>query len=156
MIETQLNHVNYQVAEVQLIYKTKVKASQRPKITTSKDAFDVLLSGWDIQKLELVEQFKVLLLNRDNKVLGIFELSSGGVSATVVDSKLIFAAALKGVATGIIIAHNHTSGNPKPSHMDIDLTKKIKEAGMFLDIRLFDHIILTTEGYFSFADEKLI
>ena len=85
----------FEVAEIQLTYKTKVKPSQRPKITSSKDAYDILLENWDADKIEFVEQFKVLLLNRANKVLGIFEVSTGGVSGTVADPKLVFAAAIK-------------------------------------------------------------
>ncbi len=146
----------YQVAEIQLTYKSNVKPSLRPKITGSKDAYDVLLENWDGSKIELVEQFKVMLINRANKVLGIFELSTGGVSGTVADPKIIFVAALKGGASGIIVAHNHPSGNLNASQSDIDLTRKLKEAGKFLEIQLLDHVIVTTEGYFSFADEGLI
>jgi DNA repair protein RadC len=97
-----------------------------------------------------------MFTNRANKVLGIFELSTGGVSGTVADPKLIFAAALKVAASGLILSHNHPSGNLQPSQADIDLTRKIKEAGKLLEIQLLDHIILTTEGYYSFADEGLI
>lgn len=146
----------YQVAEIQLTYKSNVKPSLRPKISTSKDARDVFMESWDDTKLELVEQFKIMLTNRANKVLGIFELSTGGVSGTVADPKLIFAAAIKGAASGIIMAHNHPSGNLNPSRADIDLTRKIKEGGRLLEIQLLDHIILTSEGYYSFTDEGLI
>lgn len=146
----------YQVAEIQLIYKSKVKPSERPKISTSRDARDVFMGMWDNTKLELMEQFKVMLTNRANKVLGIFELSTGGVSGTVVDPKLIFAAAIKGIASGLILCHNHPSGNLQPSQADIDLTRKIKEAGKLLEIQLLDHIILTSEEYYSFADEGLL
>jgi DNA repair protein RadC len=150
------NQPSYQVAEVQLIYKSNVKPSQRPKIATSKDAQQIFMSMWDETKLELAEQFKVMLLNRGQKVLGIFELSTGGISGTVADPKLIFAAALKGVASGIILAHNHPSGNLKPSQSDIEITRKVKEAGRFLEIQVLDHLIITTEGYYSFADEGLL
>lgn len=144
------------VAEIQLIYKSNVKPSERPKISSSRDARDVLMGMWDDTKLELMEQFKVMLTNRANKVLGIFELSTGGVSGTVADPKLIFAAAIKGAACGIIMAHNHPSGNLQPSQADIDLTRKIKEGGKLLEIQLLDHIILSSEGYYSFADEGLL
>lgn len=146
----------YQVAEIQLTYKSNVKPSQRPKINSSRDAHTVLRETWDQTKIELVEQFKVMLTNRANKVLGIFEVSTGGISGTVADPKLIFAAAIKAAASGIILSHNHPSGNLQPSQADIDLTRKIKEAGRFLEIQLLDHIIITTEGYYSFADEGLI
>lgn len=142
-----------QVAEIQLIYKSNVKPSLRPKITGSKDAYNVLVENWDSSKIEFVEQFKVMLLNRANKVLGIFEVSSGGSTGTVADPKLIFAAAIKTNTCGIIMAHNHPSGNLRPSQADIDLTKKMKEGGKLLEIQILDHLILTTEGYYSFADE---
>jgi len=149
-------HFDYQVAEITLSYSTNVKPSLRPKISGSRDAYELLLSNWDQSRLEFQEQFKAMYLNRANKVLGIVEISSGGISGTVADPKLIFAGALKACASGIIVCHNHPSGNLSASQSDIDLTKKLKEAGKFLEIQMLDHIILTTEKYFSFADEGLI
>lgn len=145
-----------QIAEVDLIYKTKVKASERPYIKNSKDGYELLLKTWDENKIDFVEQFKVLFLNRAKGVLGIYEVSSGGITGTVADLRLIFAASLKANACSIIISHNHPSGNLKPSQADEQLTQKIKQAGMLLDINLVDHIIVTTEGYYSFADEGLL
>ena len=144
------------VAEVELVYKSKVKPSQRPLIKSSKECYDILLQNWDQNKIEFVEQFKIILMNKANRVLGIYELSTGGVSSTVVDVKLVFVAALKANACNIILSHNHPSGNLKPSKQDEELTGKIKEAGKFLDIQVSDHIIVTSEGYFSFADEGLL
>ncbi len=144
------------VAEVELIYKSKVKASERPLIGTSKDAASLLMELWNEDKIDFVEQFKILLLNRANRVLGIVEISSGGVTGTVADPKLIFAAAIKANACGIIISHNHPSSSLKPSRADEQLTQKIKQAGQFLDITLLDHVIVTSEGYYSFADEGLL
>jgi DNA repair protein RadC len=146
----------FQIAEIQLLYKTNVKPSLRPKISSSQDAYEILKSNWDEYKIELVEQFKILLTNRANKVLGIFEVSIGGIAGTVADPKLIFIAALKAGASGLILSHNHPSGNLNPSQADIDLTRRIKEAGKLLEIQLLDHVILTSEGYYSFADEGLI
>ena len=146
----------YQVAEIQLTYKSNVKPSLRPKITSSKDAYGVLLENWDGSQIELLEQFKVMLLNRANKVLGIFNLSTGGVTGTVADPKIIFAAALKTTACGIILSHNHPSGNVRASQADIELTRKIRDGGRLLDIQLLDHIIVTREEYLSFADEGLL
>lgn len=142
-----------EVAEIQLTYKSNVKPSLRPKISTSRDAFTILKENWDESKIEFVEQFKVMLTNRAQKVLGIVEISTGGVSGTVADPKVIFAAAIKASASGFILAHNHPSGNLTPSQADIDLTKKMKEGGKLLEIQLLDHLILTTEGYYSFTDE---
>ena len=144
------------IAEVELIYKSKVKASDRPTITSSKDAADLLLGLWNENKIDFIEQFKLLLLNRANKVLGVIDISSGGVTGTVADPKIIFAAAIKCNAVGIIMAHNHPSGNLKPSRADEELTQKVKGAGLLLDIRLLDHVIVSSEGYYSFADEGLL
>lgn len=146
----------YQVAEIQLTYKSNVKPSLRPKISTSRDAFNILKENWDEDKIEFVEQFKVMLTNRAQKVLGILEVSTGGVSGTVADPKVIFVAAIKAGASGFIMAHNHPSGNLTASQADIDLTRKMKEGGKFLEIQLLDHLIVTTEGYYSFADEGLL
>ena len=146
----------FEVAEIQLSYKSKVKASLRPKINSSNDAYCILLESWDEDKLEFVEQFKVILLSRANRVLGIYEVSTGGVSGTVADPKLVFAAAIKSNASGILLSHNHPSGNLKPSEADLALTRKLKEGGKFLEVPVLDHIILTSEGYYSFADEGVL
>lgn len=151
-----LNPINQHLAEVQLSYKTKVRPSDRPQISGSSDAYSLLIQSWDFNTIELCEEFKVLFLNRANKVLGIFNLSKGGVAGTVADPKLIFVAALKANASGIILAHNHPSGNPQPSQADIDLTKKCKEGGRLLEVQVLDHLILTTEKYFSMADEGVM
>ena len=146
-----------QVAEIELIYKSKIKASERPTVTTSRDAFKLFKQNWDENKIEFIEQFKVLFLNRSNKVLAIFELSTGGVTGTVADPKLVFAAALKLNACNIILCHNHPSGSLKPSMADEQLTQKIKEAGKYLDLPVIDHLIITSEdSYYSFADEGLL
>lgn len=146
----------YKVAEVELIYKSKVKASDRPKISSSKDAFNVLSKSWDENKIELVEQFKIMFLNKANKVLGIFDVSTGGISGTVADPRVIFVAALKANCCAIIISHNHPSGNLKPSRQDEELTQKIKQAGQLLEIKLLDHVIVSSEAYYSFAEEGLL
>lgn len=144
------------VSEVEVVYKTQIKSSLRPTVSQSKEVYALLKRNWDDTKIELVEQFKILLLNRANKVLGICELSTGGISGTVADPKIIFIAALKSAASNIILAHNHPSGNLKPSKADIDLTRKIKEAGQLLEITVLDHIIISSESYYSLADEGLM
>ncbi|WP_439879607.1 JAB domain-containing protein [Pontibacter sp. MBLB2868] len=143
-------------AEVKLTYRNKVKPADRPQVTCSTDSYQVLKVSWDMGRIEFVEQFKVLLLNRANRVLGIFEVSTGGVAGTVADPKLIFVAALKACASGIILCHNHPSGNLKPSQADLQLTKKIKQGAELLDMTLLDHLILTSETYYSMADEGLL
>lgn len=156
MESTQKNIDWKMVAEVELIYRNVVKPSQRPIVTDSKQVYGLLVSNWDGNKIEFVEQFKILLLNTANKVLGIFEVSTGGVAGTIADPKLIFMAALGANASAIILSHNHPSGNLQPSQQDLSLTKKIAEGGKILDIRVLDHLIITTEGYYSFADEGLL
>ena len=145
-----------QIAEVELMYKSKVKASERPKVSHSRDAYIIFKNTWDENKIELQEQFKVMLLNRANKVLGIYEVSTGGITGTVADPKLIFVAALKAGACNIMLVHNHPSGNLKPSKQDEELTYKIKQGGKLLDIVLLDHLIISNEGYFSMQDEGFI
>ncbi|TDH17784.1 DNA repair protein [Segetibacter sp. 3557_3] len=146
----------YNVAEVELVYKSKVKASKRPQISSAKDAYNILLIGWDENKIELVEQFKVLFLNRANKVLGMFNVSSGGITGTVADPRIIMVAALKSNCCSLVLAHNHPSGSLKPSRQDEELTQKIKSAGQYLDIKVLDHLIITSDGYLSFAEEGLL
>ena len=146
----------YEVAEIQLSYSGKVKPSLRPKISSSRDAFNILNQTWDENKIEFIEQFRVILTNRAQKVLGLVEISTGGVSGTVADPKVIFAAALKAGASGLLMAHNHPSGNLNPSQSDIELTRKMREGGKLLEIQVLDHIIITTEGYYSFADEGIL
>ncbi len=150
------NPVNREVAEVELIYHNNVKPSLQPKITSSKDAYQILLQHWNTNKIEFVEQFNLMLLNRANRVLGIFEVSTGGIAGTAVDPKLVFTAALKSCSSGLILAHNHPSGNLTPSRADIRLTKKLCRGAGFLDIQVLDHLIVTPDGYYSFANQGLI
>jgi DNA repair protein RadC len=140
-----------QVAEIGIYYKSS--PDEKPKVKTSNDAFKLLLETWNENTIELQEEFKVILLNNSNEVLGIFPMSKGGITACVVDVRLIFACALKANATNIIVAHNHPSGKLIPSSNDIDITQKIKSAGKILDIYLLDHIIITAKGYYSFTEE---
>jgi DNA repair protein RadC len=151
------NQQQITVSEVQLTYKNRVKASDRKKITCSRDAYEIFMENWNAEIIEFVEEFKILLMNRSNAVLGILEISKGGISGTVTDVRVIFQAAIKGNASGIICAHNHPSGNLNPSESDTRLTQKLKEAGNLMDIQLLDHLILSTDGeYYSFADNGLL
>ncbi|TDH18468.1 DNA repair protein [Segetibacter sp. 3557_3] len=144
------------VSEVELTYKSKVKASERPQIASSRDAYQILLKVWNEGKIDLQEEFKILFLNRANKVLGVYHLSTGGITGTVADPRLIFMAALKANCVALVLAHNHPSGSLKPSRQDEELTQKIKNAGLLLDIKVLDHLIITSETYLSFADEGLL
>jgi DNA repair protein RadC len=144
------------LAEVEIIYKSKIKPSEMHKISSSADCYELFKLMFDQDKIEYREEFIVMMLNRAQKVLGWVKLSSGGVAGTVVDQKMVFQAAINANASSIIVAHNHPSGNLKPSEADIKITNTIKEGGKILDIALLDHLIVTTEGYYSFADEGLI
>lgn len=126
---------------------------EKPKITSSKDAFNVMnpIIG-DLTH----EEFWVLFLNNSNKVLEKHQISKGGLTATVVDVRLLFKRALELASVAIIVCHNHPSGKLQPSVADKDLTRKIKLAGVTLDIKLLDHLIITEKAYFSFADEGLV
>lgn len=141
------------VSDVRISYHPKVRASERQIIQRSEDAYRLFKEGWDMDMIYLVEQSKLMLLNRANRVLGIMQLSSGGLCGTVVDPRFVFIAALQAGATSIMLAHNHPSSNLTPSNNDRTLTAKVKEAGTFLDIQLMDHLIISPEGYCSMADE---
>ncbi len=141
------------IAEIQVSYSTNNRIRQQ--ITTSYCAYEILQSNWYSGRMELQEEFKVLLLNRANQVLGIYNLSKGGVSSTIVDLKLLFAVVLKANASNIVICHNHPSGKLAPSDADIEITNKIKEACKLLDVHFFDHIIISHLGYYSFAENKV-
>jgi len=143
------------LAEVEISYKTKVKPSERKQIQRSSDSYEIFKEIWNHDNMEHVETSFLLLLNRANKVLGWCKISSGGVAGTVVDKKVVFQLALNANASFIILAHNHPSGNLRPSNADIQITKELKEGGKLLDLHIIDHLILTSEGYFSMADEGL-
>lgn len=143
------------IGEVTLSYKTNTRPSDRKKVKSAEDAYNILKPLFD-PIIEHREQFAVLLLNRSNDVLGWFCASQGGVAGTVADPKIIMQAALLSNASGMILAHNHPSGNMNPSESDKTLTKRIGVAAKALDIGLLDHLIITTEGYFSFADKGLL
>lgn len=150
-----VNELN-SVSEVEITYRPKFKASERPQISSSDQAFQLLRRQWNLDKIELVEEFKIVLLNRQNRVLGVADISTGGVSATVVDPKIIFAIALKANASALILAHNHPSGSLKASYADIAQTEKLKKGALLLEMTIWDHIILTSDGFLSFADEGLL
>lgn len=144
------------VAEIQLSYQPSIKPSERPKVTSADEAYTIFIKYWNQDIINLSEQFYLLLVNNAGRVLGIVELFNGGISSTVVDLKMVFGIALKAGASAIIIAHNHPSGNLTPSEADITITKKIYDASKLLELNFHDHLIITIEGYFSFANEGLI
>ena len=139
------------VNEIKLSYSRKGYCER--SISSSVDAVDVFREHFDAEKMDYRESFFALYLNQANKVLGIKKISECGISSTLVDVRIIMQAALLCNASGIIVSHNHPSGNLKPSIEDIKITEKIKEAAKFLDFSVLDHIILTSEHFYSFLDE---
>lgn len=142
------------IAEISISYSGSKE--KKLKVNNSKDSYDILLDSWDKNIIELQEEFKILLLNRGNIVLGVYPMSKGGVSGTIVDAKLVFSVALKCNASSIIIAHNHPSGGLIPSKADKLITEKLKEAGKYLDVVLLDHLIITKDDFYSFSDSGLL
>ncbi|MET3127387.1 DNA repair protein RadC [Arcicella rosea] len=133
--------------------KKETETSTRPRIKCSEDAYEVLKPHLsDLSH----EEFWIILLNRANDVIKCQKVSSGGVSGTIADPKMIFKIALEHLASGIILAHNHPSGNLNPSQADRDLTQKLKAAGNSLDISVLDHLIFTDKKYYSFADQGVM
>ena len=142
------------ISEIKISYNPKLKTSELPKVSSSEDAFNVILHQWE--DIHYRESFAIILLNRANKCLGFTFVSKGGLSGTVADPKVIFQTVLKANASSIILVHNHPSGNLQPSQNDINLTKNIVKAGKLLELQAIDHLIVSDDAYFSFADEGLI
>ncbi len=145
-----------ELAEVKATYKSKIKPSTMPKITDAGESYRILNGIWDQDKIEHVEEFVILLLNRANRLMGWVKISSGGAAGTVADPKIIFQHALITNASAIILAHNHPSGNLNPSAADRELTSKIVAAGKVLQIEVLDHIIITSEGFKSLQEEGIM
>lgn len=145
-----------QVAEVQVTYRNNVPLDERLMISSSGDAEKIFRDNWG-DDIELLEEFNVLFLNRANRVKGLFKLGRGGITGTVADPRILFATALKGLSTALILSHNHPSGSIKPSSEDIKLTKQLCQIGIIHNIPVLDHLILAPHsGYYSFADEGMI
>lgn len=141
-------HYNF-AGELQVTYvKTRQDAG---KCTSSYDAAQFLRSIWS-DRINYREEFHIILLNRRRHIIGHTRISEGGITGTVVDLRMVFQAALMGNAISIILAHNHPSGNLKPSDHDMRLTRQAVQAGSILSITVEDHIILTDEEHYSFAD----
>ncbi len=144
----------FSVGELSVIYRPSFD-TDRQRITCSRDAYNVFNAEWS-DAVAWREEFYIMLLNRANEVLALYRVSEGGVSGTVADPRVIFQVALGTNASGVILSHNHPSGNLTPSEADKDLTRKLKEAGRFLDIPVLDHLIVTPRTYLSFADEGIL
>lgn len=146
----------FKVNEVEIIYRNPTPIHDRISITQSSTAYQVFRQTWDENKIELLEQFKILLIDRGSHCLGISEIAIGGMSACIVDPRVIFAIALKTKSSGLILAHNHPSGSLKPSEADLSMTNKLVKAGNLLDISIIDHLIVTTQDYYSFSDNGIM
>lgn len=142
--------LDFNICEVQVSYSPKRRPKDLPEASSSKMAYDYALSYW--KDIDYCESFCIMLLNRSNKVLGIRKISDGGIAGTLVDVRIIFSTALKGMATSIICLHNHPSGNLQPSEADLKVTRKIRDGGDLLDIKVLDHLIISPDGYYSMAD----
>lgn len=143
------------ITEVSLAYKASQPVETLPKITSPEEAEEYLRTIWNDETLELREEFVVVLLNNQKKVLGWSCISQGGSTATIVDPVSVFQVALLGRANSLVLAHNHPSGNLNVSTADIHLTKRLDKAGKLLSIAIDDHIILTRSGYTSLKRERL-
>jgi DNA repair protein RadC len=139
----------YKAAEVKLTYITKVKASNRIQIKNAEDAASLFFKIWDMETIEHVEEVKMIILNRANKVLGVTNISQGGQSGSIIDTRVILQYAIKANAAAVILAHNHPSGNLKASEADINITNKIREALKLVEIQLLDHIIINKDEEYS-------
>lgn len=139
--------------EFKISLKKKGSFEEMFPINRSEDAADICRKCFEADMIDWKEEFIVIALNRANKVLGFYKISSGGVAGTVCDPKIIFQFALLSNASRLILSHNHPSGNLQPSVGDRDVTEKLVKGGKMLDIEIVDHIIVTSEGYTSFCDE---
>ncbi len=145
------------VNEIKISYTEKITTSTINSITNSCEVAQLLFENWDNDTIGLQESFKIVLLNNGNKVKGIYHISQGGITGTLVDLRILFAVVLKSLSVAIILVHNHPSGKLTPSQSDKLLTKKIKNAADFLDIKVLDHLILAPNGeFYSFADSGLL
>ena len=146
-----------EVNEIRISYCEKLGVIDSEPVNDSEHVAKLLYENWDKNTIGLQETFKVLLLNNANKVKGTYQASTGGITGTLVDLRLLFAVVLKTVSTSIILAHNHPSGTLRPSKADLDLTKKIQKAADLIDIKIMDHLIIVPTGkYYSFSDNGML
>ena len=148
--------IDFRVAEVGLTYKNRVPKKDRKQVLDSYTAYKIFKESFSDDTIDYRETFKVLYLNHNCQVLGCSTISEGGITNTLADVRMILQGALLTNATGMILAHNHPSGSTRPSREDDLLTRKVVEAALLLDLRVADHIILTSEDFYSYNDEGRI
>jgi DNA repair protein RadC len=140
--------------EIEIRYRRKPIQQEVRRIQNSSDAIALLRQLYDKNRIHYQEESIAIFLNRNNDVLGFQKLSSGGLTGTIVDARILFSIALKTLSSGIILSHNHPSGNLKPSSQDVSLTHRLRKFGNMIDVCLLDHIIVDdTFNYYSFAEE---
>ena len=139
------------VNEIEVLYKPRFESVRLTKVMKSADVAEFLRKIWT-DDIEYRERFYAVYLNRQNQIIGYYLISIGSSCATIAEPKMIFQPAITMHASCIIIAHNHPSGSKNPSEADFKLTKKLTEAGKILEMPILEHIILTADGYYSFAD----
>lgn len=145
------------ISTIRLSYMPSLKPKERTTISTSHQAFQAFFQHWDKTTLSLQESFQVLLLDKHKKALGIATLSTGGFEGTVVDIRQLMATVLGANAVAFLVAHNHPSGNTKPSELDIQVTQKIEKAAKILGVQLVDHLIISPQkSYTSLLDKNLL
>jgi DNA repair protein RadC len=148
-MKNNINEEVYKAAEVKLTYKSKMKESERIQIKNAGEAVELLFKTWDMTTIEHVEEVKMILLNRANRVLGIAHLTKGGLSGSIVDTRVILQYTIKANAHAVILAHNHPSGSLEASDADIRITSRVKEALELVDINLLDHLILNKDEKYA-------
>lgn len=142
------------IAEINVSYSTN--QIDKIKLTDCREVYNFIISKWNLNIIEFQEESKIILVNRANFVIGIHDLSKGGISGTVVDIRIILSIALKCNASGIILIHNHPSGNLIPSEADRVITRKLKNACELIDQTLIDHLIISKHDFYSFKQDGLI
>lgn len=140
-----------QLMEISVSYNTTNQ--QRIRITSHKEAYELIIKNWNLNIIEFQEECKVILMNKGNFVLGIFDVSKGGIDSSVVDIRIILSVALKCHATQLILVHNHPSGSLTPSNSDKNITEKLSKACDLLNLTLLDHLIITRNDYYSLNKE---
>lgn len=147
---------HYAFSEINVTYTPLTEQYERPKIMRSRDAYNIFMQTWDMNKMDVQEQFKMLCMDRQNRVIGVWEGFIGSMDSVTADIRLCFAVALKTKACGLILAHNHPSRVLTASKQDHAVTARFKEAGKILDISVEDHLIVTPNGYYSFSDDGMM
>lgn len=139
-----------EATEILIYYRNK--NSKNTQLLDSKQVYDFIFPQYDKCSIEIQENVKMILLNQSNCVLGVYDVSKGGMNSSIVDLKLLLAVIIKSAASSVILIHNHPSGNLKPSEEDRKITQKVVNACKLMDIRFTDHLIISNSGYYSFAD----